>query len=200
MIGTLIGLGTGLLGNIIGGIQSSNAMEQYKKQLEAERRSNLDWYNRRYNEDYTQTAEAQHMLNKASELAKQQMAAALGRQAVMGGTEESVAAQRAQANDLVSDTMGNIAAQGTARKDKIEEQYLNRKDKINEQFKNLYTTQANNSASAGSAAMQAGMGLVGLDLQSKLATGKGLFGDVFNRKKNNSLINSTLGYNDLLMA
>lgn len=200
MIGSLIGLGTGLFGSIFGGIQSANAMDEYRKQLESERRSNLDWYNRRYNEDYTQTAEAQHALNKASELAKQSMSAALARQAVMGGTEESIAAQRAQANKLVSDTLGNIAAQGTARKDKVEGQYLSRKDKINEQFKNLYTAQAQNSAQAASSAMNAGMGLLGSEISSKLATGKGLFGGLFSRNKNNPLINSTLRYRDLLMG
>ena len=60
-----------------------------------------------------------------------------GRQAVMGGTDESVAAAKEANNQALADTMGQIAVANEARKDNIEQQYLANKADLNQQLNDL---------------------------------------------------------------
>lgn len=183
MIGAILGGVAGLAGSIWGGVQASKQAKKAKAELDRREKSNEDWYQRRYNEDYSQTAEAQHMLTQARETAMKQIAAARGAQAVMGGTEESVARTQEAANDMLANTMGNIAVQGTARKDAVENQYRTTADRLAQERINLYNQRAANATAAANGAMQAGMGLVGLDMQSGLDTGRGLFGEWLKKQK-----------------
>ena len=54
MIGSLVGAGLSAVGSIFGGISASKAMKKVKKNLQAQKQANKDWYDRRYNEDATQ--------------------------------------------------------------------------------------------------------------------------------------------------
>lgn len=54
----LIGGAIGAAGGIFGGISASKALRQMKRNVEAQRKSNQDWYDQRYNEDATQRADA----------------------------------------------------------------------------------------------------------------------------------------------
>ena len=182
MIGAIVGAAAGLASSIWGGIKARQAAKKAEAQLQQQKIDNENWYRRRYNEDFTQTAEAQSLLNRAREEAQRQMQAARGTAAVMGGTGESVAAAQENANRLVSDTMSGVAANATARKDAVESQYLNTKNSIGNQYYNLYAQQAGNATNAASAGMQAGMGLVGADAASHLQTGRGLFANLFGKK------------------
>lgn len=135
-------------GSIFGGIKASQAMKQVKKNLEQQRRENQDWYDRRYNEDATQRADAQRMLAMTNDLIRQRNRAAAGTQAVMGGTEESVAATKAANANALADTAAQIAVAGANRKDNIENQYMTRKGAINDKLNNLQQQKANNIISA----------------------------------------------------
>ena len=78
-------------------------MKKVKKNIEEQQRKNQDWYDRRYNEDATQRADAQRILTITQENIRQRNQQAAGTQAVMGGTEESVAAARAANNQALAD-------------------------------------------------------------------------------------------------
>lgn len=119
----LIGTAVGAAGSIFGGISASKALNKVKKNIEAQRQKNQDWYDQRYNEDSTQRADAQKLLTQTQEMIKAQNQQAAGNAAVMGGTAESVAAAKAANNKAITDTMSNINAQADARKDKIEQTY-----------------------------------------------------------------------------
>lgn len=183
MIGAAIGAALGVGSSIFGGMKAKAAAKKYKDELAKQRQKNEAWYNRRYNEDATQTAEAQSMLRAARDSARAAMDAARGRQAVMGGTEESVAATRSAANKRLGDTMSNIAAQGTARKDAIESQYMQRDNAISKQYMDMYAQQAKNATDAAGEGTRAGMGMVGADAQAKLQGSEGLFEGLFKKKK-----------------
>ncbi len=99
LIGGIIGGAAGIAGSIFGGISASKAMKKVKNSLNEQKRRNQDWYDQRYNEDATQRADAQAILTKTEEAIKSRNRAAAGTAAVMGGTEESVAATKA-ANNL----------------------------------------------------------------------------------------------------
>lgn len=183
MIGAIIGAAGGLASSIWGGIQASEAAKNANKELADQRQKNEDWYRRRYNEDYTQSAEAQAAMTRARELAREQMASARGAAAVMGGTEAGIAAAQGAANDMLADTMSGIAQNATARKDAVESQYLQTENALSQQQQNVYNQQAANSTAAANQGMAAGMSLLGADAQSHLEYGKGLFSDLWRKNK-----------------
>lgn len=182
MIGAIIGAAVGLFSAIYGGVQASKAREQAEEQMEQQRKTNEDWYRRRYNEDYTQTAEAQRLMTQARTYAQDQIKDAAGRQAVMGGTEE-VKAARDSGAELMNETLSDIATIGSQRKDSVDKQYLQSSMQMSQQFQQMYNQRAANIAAAASQGMQSGMGMAQAGLSSLLQTGKGLFGDYYNVKK-----------------
>lgn len=119
----LIGAALGAAGSIFGGISAANAMKRAKRRVEEQRKSNQDWYDRRYNEDATQRADAQRLLTMTQESIRKRNNQAAGVQAVMGGTEESVAAAKEANNRALADATSSIAAHADRRKDAIEQQY-----------------------------------------------------------------------------
>ncbi len=124
----IIGAALGAAGSIAGGIFSANAMSKVIDNINDQRKKNEDWYNRRYNEDATQRADAQRLLTMTEESIRNRNKAASGTAAVMGGSEESVAAAKAANNQALADTMSNINAQAENRKAQIEQQYQQRDD------------------------------------------------------------------------
>lgn len=133
----MIGSAIGAAGAIFGGISASRAMKKAKKNVEAQRQKNQDWYDRRYNEDATQRADAQRILTQTEESIKQRNNAAAGAAAVMGGTDESVAAAKAANNQALADATSQIAAQADARKDNIEATYMENDNAFAEQLNQI---------------------------------------------------------------
>ena len=121
-----IGAAVGAAGSIFGGISAARAAKKMQQNIEAQQKANQDWYNRRYNEDATQRADAQRLLTMTEERIKNRNQQVAGAAAVMGGTEESVAAAKEANNKALSDTMSAINAAADARKDQIEQQYQQR--------------------------------------------------------------------------
>ena len=147
----MIGSAVGAAASIAGGIASAATMKKVKQNIEEQQRKNEDWYNRRYNEDSTQRADAQSILNATLQSIKDRNAQAAGAQAVMGGTEESVAAEKAANNKSLSDATAQIAAAGDQRKDAIESQYQARDAQLANQMNDYYKNQAQNIQQATSA-------------------------------------------------
>lgn len=149
------------VGSIFGGISASKAMKKVKKNLQAQQQANKDWYNRRYNEDATQRADAQRILTKTEESIRNRNRQAAGAQAVMGGTEESVAAAKAANNQALADATSQIAVNAEARKDQIEQTYQQRDAQINDALNNLEINKAQAISSAVQGVTQAGAGMAG---------------------------------------
>lgn len=161
MIGSLIGAGLSAVGSIFGGISASKAMKKVKKNLQAQQQANKDWYDRRYNEDATQRADAQRILTKTEESIKNRNRQAAGVQAVMGGTEESVAAAKAANNQALADATSQIAVNAEARKDQIEQTYQQKDAQINDALNNLEINKAQAISSAVQGVTQAGASIAG---------------------------------------
>lgn len=159
MIGSLVGAGVSAVGSIFGGISASRAMKKVKRNLEGQRRENEQWYERRYNEDATQRADAQRILAYTEDAIRNRNREAAGVQAVAGGTEESVAAAKAANNQALSDAASRIAVAGESRKDQIEQTYQQRDAAINDALNNMEVNKANNIATAVKGVSQAGVGL-----------------------------------------
>lgn len=162
MIGSAIGAAMGIGASIFGGISASKAMKKVKKNLEGQMSENQNWYDRRYNEDATQRADAQRILTMTNENIKQRNRQAAGAQAVMGGTEESVAAAKAANNQALADAASQIAVNGERRKDQIESQYMQTKADLTEKLNNLEQARAQNVAQAVQGVAQAGANMGGM--------------------------------------
>lgn len=138
----LIGSAIGAAGSIFGGISASRAAKKAKKNIEEQRQKNQDWYDRRYNEDATQRADAQRILTQTEESIKQRNRQAAGSAAVMGGTDESVAAAKAANNQALADATAQIAANADARKDNIEATYMQNDNAYVEQLNQIEMNKA----------------------------------------------------------
>ena len=133
MIGALIGAGLGLASSIAGGIANRKARRKQEQMLAQQQRENQAWYDRRYNEDPTKRADTVRLLTQMQEQIKNRNRAAKGRQAVMGGTEDSTTAVKEANNKTLADTTSQIVAANEARKDAIEQQYQQNKRSIQSQ-------------------------------------------------------------------
>lgn len=183
MIASLIGAGAGLASSIWGGISAKKQAHRAKGELDRLWESNEDWYRRRYNEDATQTAEAQAMIRRAREEAQRQLQQARGVDVVMGGTGEGVARAQEAGNRLISNAIGQVANNATARRDNIERQYRAADAGYGQQLMNVYNQRSANATNAANAGMQAGMGLIGADVSSSLQSGMGLFESLYKKSK-----------------
>ena len=162
IFGGAIGAGLGAVGSIFGGISASKAMKRVKKNLQEQRKKNQDWYDRRYNEDATQRADAQAILTKTEDSIRNRNKQAAGVQAVMGGTEESVAAAKAANNEALAQATTNIAVNGEARKDAIESQYLQTDANIQQQLNDLEVKKSQAISQATQGVTQAGANITGI--------------------------------------
>lgn len=157
MLGSIIGAGIGAVGSIFGGISASKSMKKMRNSIKEQQRENRDWYNRRYNEDATKRADAQAMITRVEDSIRKRNRQATGAQAVMGGTEESVAAAKAANNEALGDVAAQIAANGERRKDAIEGQFRQADANYQNQLENIEA----GKAQAGSQAIQGVAGAAG---------------------------------------
>lgn len=151
----LIGAALGAAGSIFGGISASAAFNKVKKNLEAQQKKNKEWYDQRYNEDATQRADAQRILQQTQDSIKQRNRQAAGVQAVMGGTDESVAAAKAANNVALADATSQIAVNAEARKDQIEQTYQQNDTRLNDAINNMELQKAQAISSAVQGVAQA---------------------------------------------
>lgn len=161
LIGSIAGGALGAAGSIFGGISASKAMRRVKKNLQAQKEANQNWYDRRYDEDATQRADAQRILTQTEESIRNRNRQAAGAQAVMGGTDESTAAAKAANAQALADATSQIAVNAENRKDQIEQTYQQRDSQINEALNNLEINKAQAISQAVQGVAKAGAGIAG---------------------------------------
>lgn len=161
-LGGAIGAGLSAVGGIFGGISASKAMKRVRNNLNQQRRENQDWYDRRYNENATQRAEAQAMISRVEDSIRNRNRQAAGTQAVMGGTEESVAAAKAANNEALADVASQIVVNGERRKDSIEAQAQAKDEALQAQLNELDQMKAQNTAQAINGVVQTGANIAGI--------------------------------------
>lgn len=148
MIGALIGAGLSVASSIAGGIANRKARRKQEQMIAQQQRENQAWYDRTYNADPTKRADTVRLLTKMQEQIKNRNKAAKGRQAVMGGTEDSTTAVKEANNKTLADTTSQIVAANESRKDNIEQQYMNRKNQLQNQQMGLDAEKAADTANA----------------------------------------------------
>lgn len=148
MLGALIGAGLGLASSIAGGVANRKARRKQEQMIAQQQKENQAWYDRTYNADPTKRADTVRLLTQMQEQIKNRNKAAKGRQAVMGGTEDSTTAVKEANNKTLADTTSQIVAANDARKDSIEQQYRERKNQLNNQQMGMEAEKAADTANA----------------------------------------------------
>lgn len=182
MIGALIGAGLGLTSSIAGGIANRKARRKQEQMLAQQQRENQAWYDRKYNEDPTKRADTVRLLTQMQEQIKNRNRAAKGRQAVMGGTEDSTTAVKEANNKTLADTTSQIVAANEARKDAIEQQYQQNKRSIQGQ-----QMQMEAEKSADTANVVAGVAGTASNIAATLDAGTGVAKKAQNMKATQQL-------------
>lgn len=121
-------LAAGLGSSLLGGLSSASAAREADKLRKEQDAKNEALYNRRYNESYIDSAAGRNAIRQATEYAKTMNKRAEGAAAVTGGTDAAVAQAKEASNKMIGDTIGNLAAQDTARKENAENTYLRQQE------------------------------------------------------------------------
>ena len=149
MAGGIIGGAAG----IIGGAANAGIMSKMNNEIDKRSDENQQWYDQRYNEDFTQRADAQNMLNRSKEQMQLMNQRSRATSAVTGGSTESQALAKQQSTNLLASTTNNIVASAEKQKNSIEQQYIGQKNAISDKRLDVMGQQMKNiSNTAGSIA------------------------------------------------
>ena len=122
------GLALGAASSILGGVSSAAAAKRAEQLRRGQDARNAAWFARKYNESYIDTAVGRNAIRQATDYARTMTKRAEGAAAVTGGTDAATAQAKESANKMVGDTIGQLAAQDTARKESAEATYMQQQE------------------------------------------------------------------------
>lgn len=138
--------GASLAASLWGGAQAAKQQAKAEAEARAEKARNEAWYTRRYNENYADTAAGQNMIRMAKDAAREQWRREAGAAAVAGGTDAAAARAKEAGNRMVGDTIAQMAATDTARKDNVDAVYRTKQSQLSQQQMSLDQQKAQNIA------------------------------------------------------
>ena len=146
-----LGIGSSLFG--------ANKAKKAARRAQAENqyRTNAEkaWYDKNYNTDYLDTKAGQNLMRRAQEVQEEYIRKADGAAAVGGGTAASVAQAKESANKAMGDTIANIAAQDTSRKQHVEDAHLANTQQLSRERQQIEQQKAQNTSDAAQNASNA---------------------------------------------
>lgn len=164
-----LGIGSSLFG--------ANKAKKAARRAQAENqyRTNAEkaWYDKNYNTDYLDTKAGQNLMRRAQEVQDEYIRKADGAAAVGGGTAASVAQAKESANKAMGDTIANIAAQDTSRKQHVEDAHLANTQQLSRERQQIEQQKAQNTSDAAQNASNAmfnfGVNQLGSELEGTKA-------------------------------
>ena len=170
----------GLIGGLIGGVGSAvaefvganatkKAAQRNERLLQEAENEAKAWYDKEYNANYLDRSDARATITKTRELLDEKYKQANASAAVTGATEESIARQKAAANETLADVTSNIAASASAYKDQVRANYEGQMANFLEQKMGVNNQKAQATAQAAQGVAQAagqianGVGGLGID-------------------------------------
>lgn len=156
---------------IYGGVKSGRANREYESMVRGRLLDNERWYNIRKSQEYTRRSDVQAENTKLRELLERTTSRDRAINAVAGGTDQSLAANREAVNSSIAQAYADSAARASEYKDAIEKEYLQQDSAIRQQMEKNMQQQAANSAQAASQAVNSGLRMYGnsFDLQKSNA-------------------------------
>jgi hypothetical protein len=123
LIGGIIGGVGSAVAGIVGGNATRKAAQRNQRLLEEAENNAKAWYDKEYNANFLDRSDARAAIQKTREILNDRYKAAEGAAAVSGATEESVARQKAAANETLADVTSNIAERADAHKEAVRANY-----------------------------------------------------------------------------
>lgn len=148
-----------------------------RAQAENQYRTNAEkaWYDKNYNTDYLDTKAGSNLLRRAQEVQDEYIRKADGAAAVGGGTAASVAQAKESANKAMGDTIANVAAQDTARKQHVEDAHLANTQQLSRERQQIEQQKAQATSDAAQNASNAmfnfGVNQLGSELEGAKSQG-----------------------------
>jgi len=157
-LGSLIGTALGVTASGVSSLLSKNASNEGDRILAGQQGKIQDWRDQRYNEDMTQRADAQRILNMTMDRWSKRNKSIEGMRKTGMLSDEDAAQMRRERAEEYANLAGQIAANGEARKDQIDNQYMTMdKDLAMQRYANK-KNQAVNIGNAGQQLAQASIG------------------------------------------
>lgn len=150
--------GLGVVGSLFGGAKARKAAKAALAENKYRTNAEKAWYDKEYNTDYMDTKAGQNMLRRAQEIQDSYIRKADGAAAVGGGTSASTAMAKESANRTMGNTIANIGAQDTARKQSVSDQHMRNEQSLSQQRESIYNQQAASTAEAAQNFSNAMMG------------------------------------------
>lgn len=122
-IATAAMLAGSVASSLFGASKAKKAAQKAKKEQEYRANAEKAWYDKEYNTDYLDTKAGQNLMRRAQEVQDNYVRKADGAAAVGGGTAAATAMAKEAANKAMGDTIANVAAQDTARKQNVADQH-----------------------------------------------------------------------------
>lgn len=172
LIGGIIGgIGSAVAG-IVGGNAARKAANRNQRLIEEAENESKAWYDKQYNANFLDRSDARAAINQTRELLNERYKQAEASAAVTGATEESIARQKAAANETLAQVTSNIAERADAYKDAVRANYEDQQDAIMQQKMGVNNAKAQATAQAASGLANAAQGMGnavgGLGLDNKL--------------------------------
>ena len=166
-----------LAGSVASSLFGANKAKKAARKAQKENtyRSNAEkaWYDREYNTDYLDTKAGQNLMRRAQEVQNEYIRKADGAAAVGGGTAASVAMAKEAANKTIGDTVANIAAQDTSRKQHVADAHLQNTQQLSRERQQIEQQKAQATSDAAqnmsNAMMSAGVNQLGSQLEGTKA-------------------------------
>lgn len=156
-----IGAGVGLASSLFGGAAASRATkEQERRQRAREAAETGNWLRKR-NEDYVDTNAGQNLVRRALDFNTKNWRMAQGAQAVGGGTDAATALAKEAGNRMMGETLADIAANDTARKDAADDAHQKAQDRFAQMDMAREAQRAQNITNAAQSASNAIMSAAG---------------------------------------
>ena len=175
-----IGAGLSVLSSLYGGHKAGEANQRAQRYLDRYENAENAWYTKAHNLEYADTAAGQNLIRKMKEYGRNVIRRADGAARVAGATLASTAKAKDQANNMVGNTIANIAANDTARQDRIDLQHRQTMNHITQQRIASEQQKAQNITYAASQASNALM-----NAGATLDSGEESFWDGLTKHKKN---------------
>lgn len=183
------------ISSIWGGSESAKAAEEQRRMIEQQRNALEAERLRKTNENYIDTAAGQNLIRKAKEVADENWRKAAGAAAVGGSTDAAAQMAKDAGNKMVGDTIADIAAQDTARKDNIDTSYRADISRLDGQLANIQGARAGAIAQAAGGAANA-LGSLAMSTFGGTKLGQSWFGTQGNGSPAGGGVTPISGYGD----
>lgn len=166
-------LALGVGSSIFGANKAKRAARRAAAENKYRTNAEKAWYDKNYNTDYLDTKAGQNLMRRAKEVQDEYIRKADGAAAVGGGTAASVAMAKEAANKAMGDTIANVAAQDTARKQHVEDAHLANTQQLSRERQQIEQQRAQATSDAAqnmsNAMMSAGVNQLGSQLEGAKA-------------------------------